>query len=162
MPKSRLSAALSLLFVFVSGALLGGLAYRAYIVSRPAASPAAARPSKADWRKHYLTEMHDRLKLDDAQTTQLSKLLDQVDDQMHQLQTKRRAEDQASPQGVRRRAEDQTIQNELVAKINALLRPDQRVLYQELRATREKNRQRREEQMQKGGGSFPPQPSDKK
>jgi uncharacterized coiled-coil protein SlyX len=160
-PKSRLTAVLSLLFVFVSGALLGALAQRAYVQSHPAAAPAAQRPSPAEFRKHYLSEMHDRLKLDDAQMAKLTKLLTDVDEEFHQIQAKRRSEDQESPLGAKRHAEDQAMQKGLVAKIDDILRPDQRVLYQQLRDQRERARKLREQQNPSGAmapGGPPPHP----
>ncbi len=163
MPKSKLTAVLSLLFVFVSGGLLGALAQRAYILSRPAAAPnSSRRPSPAEFRQRYLTAMHDRLKLDDSQTAQLTKILNDVDDQMRQVQAKRHAEDMASPVFAKRNTENQALNDELVAKVNAILKPDQRVLYKQFREERERMRKQHEQQDQKNGmgpgGPPPPGP----
>lgn len=72
MPKSKFSAAISLLLVFVSGALVGVLGHRAYTMRIAASSPPMHRPGPPEWRKHFVADMRERVKLDDAQTTQLS------------------------------------------------------------------------------------------
>jgi hypothetical protein len=159
MPKSRLTVALSLLFVFLSGAILGVLAQRAYTASRPAS--AASNPRRfgpAEWRKRYVAETRDRLKLDAKQTERLTAILGDVDEEIHQVQTKRRAEDQASPLGNQRRAEDQAIQAHLVARVNEMLQPAQRVLYQQLRDERDKARKQRGQE-KKGIPPGPPAPT---
>jgi murein L,D-transpeptidase YcbB/YkuD len=131
------------------------LAQRAYVQYHPAA-PASQRPSPAEFRKHYLSEMHDRLKLDDAQMAKLTKIVADLEEEVRQIQAKRRSEDQESPLGAKRRAEDQAIQKGLVAKIDEVLRPDQRVLYQQLRDQRERTRKLREQQEQREGHGGPP------
>jgi succinate dehydrogenase flavin-adding protein (antitoxin of CptAB toxin-antitoxin module) len=195
MMKSKASAALSLILVFVSGALLGVLAHRAYVVSSSATGPTTNRKlSPADWRKRNLAEMRTRLKLDDQQATQLEQIFDRVDEDFRQVGSKRRAEDQASPGTftdriknnladakarlglddrqltqvdqvidqvnqeihqvvTKRRAEDQAYQAALVKKIDGILRQDQQVLYKQLRDEREKERENRKQQ---GPGGPPP------
>jgi len=146
MPKSKTSAVLSLLLVFVSGALVGVLAHRAYTLNKTAtASTGPRKLGPADWRKRNLAEMKTRLKLDDQQAARLDEIFNQVDDDFRQLRTKRIAEDHA-------------VQSALVDKINAILRPDQQLLYQQLRDEREKERERRRQQMQKQGGPGGPPP----
>ncbi len=148
MPKSRLSAVLSLLFVFVSGALAGALVYRAYVVTRPSAAPRVQPRDPADWLKHRITVMHDRLKLDDGQTAQLTELLNKSFEEMRQVNAKRRAENEES-------------QNQMVQKIDSLLRPDQKVLYQQFREELQRDRERRQKQngqMGPGGGPGGPPP----
>jgi hypothetical protein len=147
MPKSKLTAVLSLLFVFLSGAILGALAQRAYVQSHPVvAATAQKRPAPGEFRNRYITETRDRLKLSEAQMSQLTKILGDVDEEMRQVQAKRRAEDQASPLGIQRRSEDQAIQARLVSRVDEMLQPDQRVLYKQLRDEREKNRKQRDQQ----------------
>ena len=105
--------------------------------------------------------MRDRLKLDDTQTTQLTKILSDTDDEMRQVQAKRHSEDMASPIFAKRNAENQALTDELVAKISAILKPDQRVLYKQFRDERERMRKQREQQDRKNGmgpGGPPPGP----
>ena len=131
MLKTKSSAVLSLVLVFVSGGLVGALAHRAYIVNAASANPANQRkPGPEDWRKRVLPEMRAKLKLDDQQFKQLNALLDQVDVDMRELRTKQFSQTQA-------------IQNALVEKINAMLRADQLELYKAYRAERDKERERR-------------------
>jgi Spy/CpxP family protein refolding chaperone len=132
MPKSKFSAAISLLLVFVSGALVGVLGHRAYTMRLAASAPAIHRPSLLEWRKHFVADMRDRVKLDDAQATQLSGILEQVDREFRQLREK----------------ENQAFQKNLVDRISSILTPDQRVLYQQLRDQREAERRRWRQKMQ--------------
>ena len=159
MPKSKLTAVLSLLFVFLSGAIAGALAQRAYVKAHPVAGASAQRhPGPADWRQQYVATRRERLKLDDKQTAQLTKLLNGVDDEMQQLRLKRRAEDVASPLGQERRAENKAIQSRLSKRIDEILSPEQRSLYQQLLDENEKAARQREQQMQNGKGPGGPPP----
>jgi hypothetical protein len=144
MLKTKTSAVLSLALVFVSGALVGVLAHRAYIVRAASINPESNRKlSPADWRKHVLGEMRTKLKLDDAQTEQLNDIFDKMDAEVRDLRAKRDSENQA-------------LQNDLVAKINGILRPEQLELYKQYRAEREKDRERRKMQGGRGGPGGPP------
>lgn len=144
MLKAKTSAVLSLGLVFVSGALVGVLAHRAYIVRSASVNQETNRKlSPADWRKHVLGEMRTKLKLDDAQTEQLNDIFDKMDAQVKDLRTKRDSENRA-------------LQNELVTKITGILRPDQVELYKQYREDREKERERRKMQGPPGGPGGPP------
>lgn len=94
MLKTRTSAILSLALVFVSGALLGALGFRAYNTST---ANSQRQVSPAEWRQRNLAEMHTRLKLNDQQYAKLVKIFDSFDDEFRQVVEKRRQEDQASP-----------------------------------------------------------------
>lgn len=134
MPKSRLSAVLSLLLVFVSGALVGVLAHRAYTIKTVTAGPAAPRRrDPSEWRKHFMDEMRTRLKLDDSQAAELNHIMDSVELEFRQVREKWNTENQA-------------IQKSMVDRINATLRPEQQVLYKQLRGEREAERQRHRQQ----------------
>ncbi len=180
MLKTRTSAILSLALVFVSGALLGALGFRAYNSS---ASSAQRRPSPAEWRKVYINQMRDRVRLDDQQVVQLGKILDKGDDEWRPVLAKRRTEDMAFPGSMidkmkgeladersklgltgdqanrvnqiidsvnqefgqifaKRRTENQAFQASLNDRIDAILRPDQRVLFKQFRDERQKERER--------------------
>jgi len=150
MLKTKLSAILSLALVFVSGALVGVLAHRAYIVRAASVNPEGTRkPSPADWRKHVLGDMRTKLKLDDAQATQLNQIFDEMDVEVRDLRTKRDSQNQA-------------LQDALAGKILGMLRPEQQQLYKQYRAEREKERERRKMQGPQGGPGGPggPPPPD--
>ena len=143
MLKTKTSAVLSLGLVFVSGALVGVLAHRAYIVRAASVNPETAHKlGPADWRKHVLGEMQAKLKLDAAQAKQLNQIYDQMDAEVHELRTKRDSQNQA-------------LQSALVEKINGILRPDQLELYKQYREEREKEREHRRMQGPPGGPSGP-------
>ena len=71
MPKNRTSALLSLMFVFLSGALVGAVSHRLYMVNtvNGGGGPnAVQRPPKFDpeeVRRRRINEMRERVKLDD-------------------------------------------------------------------------------------------------
>src|SRR2546423_14209478 len=110
MPKAKLTAALYLLVVFLSGAMVGAFVHRLYMVKTVLSTsidPAPRRLGPADWRKHFINDMKSKVKVDEQQVTQLGQIFDQSIDDMGELHAKRKPEDQ------RRRAEDQAIQNQM-------------------------------------------------
>ena len=126
MMKSRSSALLSLLLVFLSGVLVGGFAYRLYNVSVAAAPTNGKRPDPEEVRKHIVADMRERLKLDSRQVSQLQQIFDQTRDQFHQIHDKMNAEGQALHVGQ-------------IEKVKAILRADQLPLYDEWRAERDRD-----------------------
>jgi len=127
MLKSKFSALLSLLLVFLSGALVGGFAYRLYNVSVAAAPNNARRPDPEEVRKHIVADMRDHLKLDGQQVNQLEQILDDTRDKFHQIHDKMNAEGQA-------------VHNGQVEKVKAILRADQLPLYEQWQAERDRER----------------------
>jgi Spy/CpxP family protein refolding chaperone len=127
MMKSRFSALLSLLLVFLSGVLVGGFAYRLYNVSVIAAPNNAKRPDPEDARRHIVADMRDHLKLDARQVDQLQQIFDQTRDQFHQIHDKMNAEGQALHVGQ-------------IEKVKAILRAEQLPLYDQWRAERDRDR----------------------
>jgi hypothetical protein len=130
MLKSKFSALLSLLLVFLSGVLVGGFAYRLYSDSAAAAPNSGRRPDPEEARKRIVADMRDHLKLDGAQVNQLQQIFDQTRDQFHQIHDKMNAE-------------GQVIRNSQVEKIKAILRAEQLPLYDQWRAERERERKLR-------------------
>jgi hypothetical protein len=126
MLKSRFSAALYLVLVFLSGALVGGFAYRLYSVNTVTAT--ARRTDPVEWRKRYMDEMRDQVHIDGDQEAQINQILDETGAEFAQIRAREKKEYQQS-------------QDQNIAKIFSLLRPDQRPLYAKLRAEREKRRQ---------------------
>lgn len=128
MPKSRFSAAIYLSLVFLSGALVGGLSYRLYAVNSVSAITGSPRPSPEEARKRYIDSIRAKVKLDEQQVEQVNQILDQTRSQFEQVRGKMHAEGQA-------------IQNRQLEEITAILRDDQKPLYAEFRAERERLRQ---------------------
>ena len=124
MPKSKLSAATYLALVFLSGVLVGGVSHRLYMTRTVNASPRTPE----EWRKRYVGDMREHLKLDDAQVATLQKILDETRQRFHQMR------EQEKPQA-------QAIQNDQIEKIRAMLRPEQQQAYDQFRAERERRRQ---------------------
>jgi Spy/CpxP family protein refolding chaperone len=127
MLKSKFSALLTLLLVFLSGALVGGLAYRLYNVSVVAAPSNGKKPDPEEARRHIVADMRDHLKLDARQVDQLQQIFDETRDRFHQMHD-------------RMNAEGQTLHNGQIEKVKAILRPDQLPLYDQWRAERERDR----------------------
>lgn len=137
MQKSRFSAFVSLMLVFLSGALVGAVAYRLYAVNSTTASKQAIiqppRPSPEEFRKRQVKDAREKLGLDDQQVAQYNSILDWTRQQFDQLH------DNLNAQG-------RVIRDQQVAKVDAILRPDQRLLYDKWRAEREAERKKREQQ----------------
>ncbi|MGA2267528.1 MAG: hypothetical protein ABSH44_03560 [Bryobacteraceae bacterium] len=127
MLKTKSSALLSLLLVFLSGVVVGGFAYRLYNVSVVAAPTNGRRPDPEDVRRHIVADMRDHLKLDGQQVNQLQQILDQTRDRFHQMHDKMNAEGQA-------------IRSSQTEQIKAILRADQLPLFDQWRAERERDR----------------------
>jgi hypothetical protein len=150
MPK-RFSAAVSLLLVFLSGALVGVLAHRAYILSPNRTASAPRQPGPEDFRKRYVPDMRTKLQLDDQQVVQLEQILDETGAAFRKnwLDNHKRNED---------------LHTQQVARINAMLRPEQRLLYEKLRQEREQQMQkdRDRDHRPRPPDSFPPPPPGRK
>jgi hypothetical protein len=150
MNKSKLSAILSLAFVFVSGAVLGAFAYRLYSaspVSGTLNAPAPPPPKKGpeEYRKWYVSTLSKELKLDAAQLQQLNGILDTTRDEFAKLDEKYKADRDALREktdafNAKVRPEREAIHTHQVDQINAILRDDQRAAYASFRAERERQR----------------------
>ncbi len=140
MPKSRLSAFISLMLVFLSGALLGAFAHRLYTEGTVTAAKQVkppARPTPEEVRKRQVEELRRRVGLDDRQIAQYNAILDNTRQQFDQLHD--RLHDKLNEEG-------RAIHEAQVAKVNALLRPEQRPLYEKWREERDAERKKREQQ----------------
>ncbi len=133
MPKSRLSAFISLMLVFLSGALVGAVGHRLYMVKTVLTAPRPTRPSPEEMRKRQVEDVRQKLSLDDQQVAQYNAILDTTRQQFDQLHDKLNAE-------------GRSIHDQQVEKVNAILRPDQKPLYEKWRAEREAERKRREQE----------------
>jgi len=153
MPKSKLSALLSLILVFLSGSLVGAVGYRMYTVSTVVnpASPAGAPPPREDpevLRKRIVSDMQQRLTLDAKQVQDLNQVYDQTRQKFDELHKRANSETRA-------------LWDEQTNRIRGLLRPDQLPKYEELRRQRDEERKKRKRFDQKGPQPGPPPPRDK-
>lgn len=136
MPKSKLSAFISLLLVFLSGALVGAISYRLYVVNTVTAVKQPPRLSPEEFRRRQVEDLRQKVGLDDQQIAQYNAILDSTRQQFDQLHDKMNAE-------------GRVIHDQQVEKVNAILRPEQRPAYEKWRADREAERKRREQQQHK-------------
>jgi len=124
----RPSVVIYLSLVFLSGAVVGALAYRYYTVR--SAPPEGRWRSPEEMRRGYVEELRTRLKLREDQTRQLTEILDATDDRYRELRKKWGPE-------VKAVYESQT------ERIRAMLDPAQWAEYEKMRQDREQ-RMRRE------------------
>jgi len=151
MPKSRLSAVLSVLLVFFSGAVLGAFTYRLYslpavqLVKDSNVPPRKLSPD--EWRKKYVADFVGAVKLDETQVAGLNKILDHTREEFDKLNDKIKPEREALDQ--KWRPDREAIQAHQVDSVNALLRPEQKPLYEAFRAERERQRKLHDAQRKK-------------
>jgi hypothetical protein len=155
MIKSKFSALVSLILVFVSGAVLGVFAYRLY--SAPTVQltggnnpPPPQRPSPEEVRKKIVSDLTGKLKLDPDQIARLNAVMDETHEEMEQLRVKSKPEwdalnDKRKALDDKYRPEREAITNRQTEKMNAILREDQRPVYAAWRAERERQRHQREQ-----------------
>jgi len=148
MPKSRLSAAISVFLVFFSGAVLGAFSYRLYSlpsvqgVKEPGGPPKKLSPE--EWRKKYVSDLSTAVKMDDQQVGELNKILDTTRDEFEKLNQKVQPEQNSL--NAKFKPEREAIQLHQVDAINALLRPDQKPLYESFRTERDRLRKQHMQQ----------------
>ena len=120
MKRWNIPIAVYLFLVFVSGAVVGALAYRVY--SPPAAkSSAAPRLSPDEWRRQHMEEMRVRVGLSSDQMEKLNAI---YDDTGNRFRDARERQNQVVKQ----------IREDHVGRVRAVLTPDQLPKYEELRA----------------------------
>ena len=145
MPKSRLSAVLSLLLVFVSGGVLGAFTYRLYSLSPVQSGKDAGAPprklSPEEWRKKYVSDLIAAVKLDPQQIAALNGVLDRTRDEVEKLNGKMKLEHNAVNE--KWHPDREAIHHHQVESVRALLRPDQLPLYDAYRAERDRQRKMR-------------------
>ncbi len=150
MPKSRISALLSVLLVFFSGAVLGAFSYRLYSINPVQSGSTGGPPKKMgpeEFRKKYVSDLSGAVKLDAQQITTLNAVLDRTHEEFDKLNDQVKIERDAMNE--KWRPEREAIHNRQVDSINALLRPEQRPLYDAFRAERERQRKLHDQQRKK-------------
>jgi hypothetical protein len=151
MPKSRASALLSVLLVFFSGAVLGAFTYRLYFINSVQSGRDPGGPprkmSAEEFRKRYVSDLTTATKLDTQQISALNGILDRTRDEFDKLNDQVKSERDALNE--KWRPEREAIHNRQVESINALLRPEQKPLYDVFRAERERQRKLHDQQHKK-------------
>jgi|SRR5258708_24468026 hypothetical protein len=136
MKLTRWTVALYMGLVFVCGGVVGAFGHRLYTVSGVSANVASRNPE--EFRKKYLADIKARLKLTDAQVTQMSVIMD--DTRMRFRETRAIIEPQ-----MKKIREDQQ------RKFAELFSPEQLAEWQKIAEERERARQNK-----KRGGPPPP------
>jgi hypothetical protein len=134
MVKSRFSAIVSVALVFLSGALVGAVANRLYMVNTVSSNGVTTPPrpdrSPEDVRKHLVAEMQSEVKLDDQQVKELEKIYDHTREQFDEMHK-------------RWDGESRLARDKQTEEIKAILRPDQEPLFEQLRAKHDAERKAR-------------------
>jgi len=159
MPKSKVSAFLSVLLVFASGAAMGAVGYRLYVV-KTVVSPVQAKKktSPEEFRKAVMSHLKEAVKLNDQQLIEVQKIYDWQGEQFMPVNKKYETRiDQVKHEFDQQR--DQ-IHEAAVAKIKAILTADQQPLYDKWLADRAADHKKRQQQEQqhRGEGKRSPLP----
>jgi hypothetical protein len=159
MPKFGLSAVLSALLMFFSGAVLGAFSYRLYSISpvqsgKDAGNNPPRKMSPDEFRKRYVSDLASAVKLDSQQIAALNGVLDRTRDEFNKLNEKIKPERDALNEkrdalDEKWRPDREVIHNHQIESINGLLRPGQRPLYEAFRAERERQRKLHDQQHKK-------------
>lgn len=123
MARSRYSAALYLVTVFVSGILVGALGSRLYVTSTVTANNTPAPRTMAQYRARFLGEMKQKVGATDQQIAQITAILDDTKRKFDALQAEQK------PQ-------KDKIDQERVESIRRVFSPAQQVQYDAWRAER--------------------------
>jgi len=121
MPRNRLSAAVYLILVFASGILVGVVSNRLYVTSTVSAT--APPPTMDEVRKKYLAEMRKKVGVNNEQLASVNRILDD---------TKRKFDDLHRGEKPMR----DSIQQQQIDSVSALLTPPQKTAYDAWRAER--------------------------
>jgi len=161
MPRSKVSAFFSVLLVFLSGAAMGAVGYRLYAVRSVASGTTVPQPKKRmgpdEFRKMIVNQLKDTVKLDAKQLEDVQKVYDEQHEEYMQVKSKYEA--QIGP--IFRSFDQQNAQvhQAAVAKIKALLRPDQQAVYEKWLADRAAaDAERKKEHKDHPEGKRPPLP----
>jgi uncharacterized membrane protein len=128
MKRFNLTATVSLLAVFLSGALVGAFGHRLYMVRSVIAEPTPTpRPSPEEFRRRYVEELTTRLKLDSAQVTQLQEILDLTRERFRVMRE-------------RSRPEAEQIKQDQRNGIRAMLNPSQQAEYEKILQERDRKK----------------------
>ncbi|MFN0103601.1 MAG: hypothetical protein ACKV2U_16110 [Bryobacteraceae bacterium] len=125
MKRSNVTIALYLTLVFAGGVAVGGFGHRLYTVKTVSATTSRKTPD--EYRRAYMSEMTQRLKLTDAQAVGIEKVLDATRDRFKEFRE-------------RTKPEMEKIQSDQTAGIRAILGDEQMREYDKMRAERDAKR----------------------
>jgi Spy/CpxP family protein refolding chaperone len=138
MKRSNLLIALYMSLVFASGILVGAYGFRVYANSATGA-PIKPKPSPAEYRKQYVSDMQTLLSLTPGQVARVNQIMDETDALFHEQHEKRNAAIKQIREGH-------------LEKIRAALTPEQLPRFEKWRLEREQRdraeRERREKAAQ--------------
>ena len=134
MKRSSLTIALYVLLVFSGGVAVGGFGHHLYTVKSVSAT--STRKSPDDYRRAYMSEMKQRLKLDDTQAVNVEKVLDATRDRYRAFRE-------------RTKPEMDQIQTDQTKAIRGILSDEQMREYDRMRAERDARRKEN-----RGGGGM--------
>ena len=127
MRRTTLTTGLYLTLLFLGGVAVGVFGHRLYTLNSVNANVNPRNPE--EFRRRYVAEIRDRLKLTDDQVARLGPILDETRQRHRELMDKHRPEFKA-------------IQDEQVRKIRQVLTDSQQAEYTTMLDEREKQRQR--------------------
>jgi len=162
MPKSKVSAFLSVLLVFASGAAMGAVGYRLYVVKTVASQPPNKKKTNPEeFRKLIMSKLKDAVKLDGQQVDQIQKIYDEEGDWF--MQSHKKFDTQVDQIHKEFAHERDLMHDASVAKIKTILRPDQEPLYEKWVADRAADHKKHQQEQQGPGphnkdGRRPPLP----
>lgn len=132
MPKTKFSAVLSLVLVFLSGILVGAVSYRLYAVNTVNTATSGRPPFRnpEEVRKQRMREMRERVQLDDAQFQRLGEIYDHTRQEFQAL--KKKGDE-----------EGHQIWDKQREAVRAMLRPDQLPLYEQYQKEMDELRRKR-------------------
>lgn len=125
MKRSSLTIALYVLLVFAGGVAVGSIGHHLYTVKSVTATTKRKTPEQ--YRRAYMTEMQQRLKLTDAQASEVEKVLDATRDKYKEFRA-------------RTKPEMEKIQAEQTKGVRAILSDEQMREYDKMRAERDAKR----------------------
>jgi hypothetical protein len=141
---------------------MGAVGYRLYAVRSVASGTMPSSPPKKspeEFRKLIINSLKDSVKLDDRQFDDVQKIYTDQHEAFDQLHNKYQTQlDQIHQEA---KKDNDQIHDASVAKIKALLRPDQAPLYEKWQADRAADRKRHQQQQQHDhpdGKGRPPMP----
>jgi Spy/CpxP family protein refolding chaperone len=130
---SRLTIALYVGLIFVSGVVLGVFGHSLYAVTVVKSN----NPKPEDVRKKTLAEMQSRMKLTDEQVSKINSIYDETRARVHEVRERHKPEMDA-------------ITNDQREKVRAILSPDQVSEYERMLKERDEHKEREEHQKQNG------------
>lgn len=125
MKRSNLTIALYLLLVFAGGVAVGGFGHRLYTVKTVSAT--TKRKTPEEYRRAYMQEMKQRLRLTDSQAVEIEKVLDATRDRYREFRE-------------RTKPEVDKIQADQTGGVRLILSDEQMQEYDKMRAERDAKR----------------------